>query len=346
MTLILGIETSCDETSAAVVRDGREVLSNIVSSQFELHARYGGVVPEIASRAHVERIDAVIEAALEAAQTRYEDIDAIAVSDGPGLVGSLLVGVTAAKTLALALDRPLLAVDHLAAHAASAALAPDFAPNGGWPAVALVVSGGHTSLYLVRSALDQTLLGQTVDDAAGEAFDKVAAILELGFPGGPAVERLARGGNPRAHRFPRTWINEPHDNFSFSGLKTAVMYHVHGVGKKYGDIAKLSAGEQADVAASFQAALVDVLVAKTIAAAARAATPHIVVGGGVAANGALRQQLHDACNAHALKLTLTPGAYCTDNAAMLAALAYHLLLAGQTAELSLEPRSGLVRPVR
>lgn len=340
---ILSLETSCDETSAAVVVDGRDVRSNLVSSQVDLHAKYGGIVPEIASRAHIEHIRPLIEEALAAARVGYGDLDAIAVTVGPGLVGSLLVGVTAAKTLALACDRPLVAVDHIEAHATSAALVVDPPP---WPAVALVVSGGHTSLYLVRDYLDITLLGQTVDDAAGEAFDKVAALLELGYPGGPAIDRLARSGKPRAIRFPRTWIREPHANFSFSGLKTAVLYHVYGTGHKYGSLAHLSAQDIADVAASFQAALVDTLVAKTVAAAERAGVPNVVVGGGVAANSALRANLQPACEAAGQRLHLTPLTYCTDNAAMIAALGYQRFQRGERADLWLEPRAGLLRPRR
>lgn len=343
MTRILGIETSCDETSAAVVVDGRDVLSNVVSSQVDLHARYGGVVPEIASRAHIERIDFIIEQALARSGVGYRDLDALAVADGPGLVGSLLVGVTAAKALALLLDRPLIAVDHIAAHATSAALCSTAPP---WPAVALVVSGGHTSLYLVRNPLDIGLLGQTLDDAAGEAFDKVAAILELGFPGGPAIDHIAADGDPRAILFPRTWINAEHHDFSFSGLKTAVLYHVHGAGKKYGGEKNLTLRRKADIAASFQAALVDVLVQKTMTAARQTGMQTVVVGGGVAANSRLRRELVAATAQAGLRLLLTHSELCTDNAAMIAAQAYHQLCAEQVSDLSLEPRSGLRRPAR
>lgn len=340
--LILGIETSCDETSAAVVRDGANVLSSVVSSQVALHARYRGVVPEIAARAHIERIDEVIRRALDLAGIRFAELAGIAVTEGPGLVGSLLVGVTAAKTIAWSTGLPLVGVDHLHAHAVSAALV---SPRP-WPAVSLVVSGGHTSLYLVRGFLDLELVGQTVDDAAGEAFDKVAAILELGFPGGPAIEKLARDGDPDAIRFPRTWLDEPHFNFSYSGLKTAVMYHVYGAGRKYGSLDHLTVRQRADIAASFQAALIEPLVVKSIAAALAHGIKRITVGGGVAANRALREALAQACAHAGLALDLTPPEYCTDNAAMIAALGYHQLVAGQTADLWLEPRGGLVRPVR
>ena len=341
--LILGIESSCDETSAAVVRDGLEVLANVVSSQVDLHARYGGVVPEIASRAHIERIAPVIEEALAQAELRLGDINAIAVTDGPGLVGSLVIGVMAAKTLALAQRIPLLPIDHIEAHATSAALIVDPPP---WPAIALVVSGGHTSIYLVRDFLDIELLGQTVDDAAGEACDKVAAILELGFPGGPAVDQLARQGDPTAIDFPRTWLNEPRLDFSFSGLKTAVLYHVFGHGRKYGSLDHLSDQDKADIAASFEAALVEPLVKKTLLAAEQQGVQVIVVGGGVAANTRLRQELTRTCAEAGLTLHLTPMKYCTDNAAMIAALAHHRWQKGGLGDLALEPRAGLRRRAR
>ncbi|MFN0137082.1 MAG: tRNA (adenosine(37)-N6)-threonylcarbamoyltransferase complex transferase subunit TsaD [Phycisphaerae bacterium] len=343
MTTLLAIETSCDETSAAVVVDGRDVRSNIVSSQTDLHARYRGVVPEIAARAHLERIDAIIAEALLVAGVTMREIDAIAVTDGPGLVGSLMIGVTAAKTLAMALDKPLVAVDHIEAHATSAAMVCDEPP---WPAVSLVVSGGHTSIYHVRDWFTIELLGQTYDDAAGEAFDKVAAILDLGYPGGPIIDRLAQGGNPRAIRFPRAWLDEPHFNFSYSGLKTAVMYHVYGRGQKYGSAAHLSSAQLADVAASFQAALVEPLVVKTVAAARSVGARVITIGGGVAANTDLRAQLSAACAKAGIMFLETPMQYCTDNAAMIGALGYQRFKAGMLADLELEPRSGLRRPAR
>jgi N6-L-threonylcarbamoyladenine synthase len=340
---VLGIETSCDETSAAVVVNGREVRSNLVSSQVALHAQYGGVVPEIAARAHIEQLRPIIEQALEQGGVGYADLDAIAVTDGPGLVGSLLIGVTAAKVLSLAYGLPLVAVDHIEAHATSAALLADQPP---WPAVALVVSGGHTSLYLVRGFMDLELRGQTVDDAAGEAFDKVAAILELGYPGGPIIDHVARTGDADAIRFPRTWLDRARLDFSFSGLKTAVLYHVYGAGRKYGTARNLNASEIADIAASFQAALIEPLIKKTIAAARQTGVNDVVVGGGVASNSALRDGLRAACADAELTLHLTPTEFCGDNAAMVAALGYRRLQAGRTAGLSLEPRGGLIRPPR
>jgi N6-L-threonylcarbamoyladenine synthase len=338
--LILGIETSCDETSAAIVTDAGRVLSNVVSSQVDLHAHYGGIVPEIASRAHIEQVEPVIAESLVQAQVDYAQISAIAVADGPGLVGSLLVGVTAAKTLALALDVPLIPVDHLEAHAWSAALIAEDEP---WPAIGLVVSGGHTSIYRVSGPGQLELLGQTIDDAAGEAFDKVAAILELGYPGGPVIDRVAQNGNPKAIPFPRTFMNDPNYDFSFSGIKTAVLYHVYGHGRKYGSVAHLSDQELADIAASFQAAVVEPLVVKTVRAAKAEGVHTVVVGGGVAANRRLRQELQSACDQAGLQLLLTPMAYCTDNAAMIAGLGAKLWQMGRIGDLSLEPSGGLRR---
>lgn len=332
MTCVLGIETSCDETSAAVVVDGREVRSNLIATQFDLHAKYGGVVPEIASRAHIEQLDPLIREALAQAGVVPAQVDAIAVSHQPGLIGSLLIGVTAAKTLAWAWQKPLIGVNHIHAHATSAAME---GPPQCWPAVALVVSGGHSSLYHVREFDDLTLLGATIDDAAGEAFDKVAAILGLGYPGGPVVDRLARKGNPARVQFPRTLLAPDSLDFSFAGLKTAVLYHVHGPGKTHGGLERLSSQDVADICAAFSAAVVDVLVTKTLRAATACGVERIVVGGGVAANSMLRQRLATACVDGGLDLYLTPMPYCTDNAAMIAALGYHLFRAGHGSDLRL-----------
>lgn len=333
MATILGIETSCDETAAAVVVDGRDVRSNIVSSQVDLHAKYGGVVPEIASRAHIERLDGVVQEALAAAGCTREQIDAIAVTHKPGLVGSLLIGVTAAKSLSWVWSKPLVAVDHVLAHVCSAAIDVDPPP---WPAVALIVSGGHTSLYRVDDFDAIELLGATVDDAAGEAFDKVATILKLPYPGGPEIERTAREGNEGAVAFPRSMLGRDSLDFSFSGIKTAVLYEVNGPGKTSGGYEKLSPQQIADLAASFQAAMVDALVGKTMRALDQTRLACVVLGGGVAANQALRSALADACRRRGAVFHASAMAYCMDNAAMIAALGNHLLKRGQTAGLDLD----------
>jgi len=333
VTVVLGIETSCDETSAAVVVDGVDVRSNVVASQVDLHAKYGGVVPEIASRAHIERLDAVIEEAMAVAKVTKDDIDAIAVTNRPGLVGALLIGVTAAKTLSWAWDKPLIAVDHIRAHAYSPAIGLDEPP---WPAVGLIVSGGHTSLFFIHAPTSIERLGATTDDAAGEAFDKVATILGLGYPGGPLIEKVARDGDPKAIDFPRTMLSPDSLDFSFSGVKTAVLYHVHGHGRVSGGLEKLSPRDIADIAASFQQAVIDVLVRKTMLAVARTGVRTVVLGGGVAANKALRSALETACTERRLKFHAAKMAYCTDNAAMIAALGYHQLQAGDMAGLDVD----------
>ncbi len=333
MTTILGIETSCDETAAAVVVDGKDVRSNIVASQVDLHRKYGGVVPEIASRAHIERLDAVIEEAFDAAGCSHGHIDAIAVTNRPGLVGALLIGVTAAKTLSWVWGKPLVAVDHIEAHACSPAMGLDQPP---WPAVGLIVSGGHTSLFRIDQPTSITLLGATTDDAAGEAFDKVAAILGLSYPGGPEIERIAQNGDPMAVDFPRTMLAPNSLDFSFSGIKTAVLYHVHGQGRTTGGLEKLSPQDIADIAASFQRAVIDVLVRKTMLAICQTGLPTVVLGGGVAANRVLRSALATACSERDLDFHAAKMAYCTDNAAMIAALGYHLLVSGDVAGLDLD----------
>ncbi|MDU4961471.1 MAG: tRNA (adenosine(37)-N6)-threonylcarbamoyltransferase complex transferase subunit TsaD [Sporomusaceae bacterium] len=324
--LVLALETSCDETSAAVVADGRVICSNVISSQVPLHRKYGGVVPEIASRKHIENIIGVIDEAMTASGKRLADLDAVAVTYGPGLVGALLVGVAAAKALAFALDVPLLGVNHLEGHIFANLLAfPELEP----PFAALVVSGGHTSLVHVRDYNQFLLMGQTRDDAAGEAFDKIARVMGLPYPGGPEIERLAAGGNPRAIEFPRALAAKDNLEFSFSGLKSAVLNYLHNASQK-GEPAVL-----ADVAASFQASVVSVLVDKTLCAAEKAAVGTVVIAGGVAANIALKQQLGAACAAKGLRFFAPPLSLCTDNAAMIASRAYYQLLAGQTADLSL-----------
>jgi N6-L-threonylcarbamoyladenine synthase len=336
---ILGIETSCDETGAAVVADGRVVRSAVVASQAKLHEKYGGVVPEIASRAHIENIYPVIREAIQQAGVGSEDIDAIAVANQPGLTIALVVGVTAAKTLSFAWDKPLIAINHLHAHLQSALMS---AGDLELPAAALIVSGGHTSLYDYRSPLEPRLLGSTIDDAAGEAFDKVANILRLPYPGGPSIEKTAADGDPDAIKFPRSMLGRDSLDFSFSGIKTAVLYHCRGQNMKgQNRVEAMSRQEVADIAASFQAAVVDVLVAKTRRAARKIGARTVILGGGVAANGALRAALQQMCEATtpATKLLVAPKQYCTDNAVMVASLAYHKFKAGLFATLTLEPKA-------
>jgi N6-L-threonylcarbamoyladenine synthase len=336
---ILGIETSCDETAAAVVEDGRVVKSSVIASQNKLHEKYGGVVPEIASRAHIEQIYPVIKEAMELAKISPEQIDAIAVANQPGLTVALIIGVTAAKTLSFAWDKPLIAIDHLHAHMQSAILCEE---NIKLPAVSLIVSGGHTSLYDYKSPLEPKLLGCTIDDAAGEAFDKVAAILKLPYPGGPAIEKIAKKGNPEAIKFPRTMLGKGSLDFSFSGIKTAVLYYCKGQDMKgENKVDSMSEKEIADIAASFQAAVVDVLVEKTKLAAKKTKAATILLGGGVAANSILRNELQKMCNElrPAAKLFVAEKQYCTDNAVMVASLAYHKYKAGIFADLTIEPKA-------
>ncbi|HOK94792.1 MAG TPA: tRNA (adenosine(37)-N6)-threonylcarbamoyltransferase complex transferase subunit TsaD [Anaerohalosphaeraceae bacterium] len=332
---ILGIETSCDETAAAVVANGRQIKSSVVASQTALHEQYGGVVPEIASRAHVENILPVIEKAIQQACIEPSQIDAVAVASQPGLAIALMVGVTAAKTLAFAWGKPLIAVNHVHAHLQSAILEQESIEL---PAVALIVSGGHTNLYDAESALDLRLLGRTIDDAAGEAFDKVASILGLPYPGGPSIEKIAKEGNPKAIRFPRSLMQKDNLNFSFSGLKTAVLYHCRGQDMKgQNRAASMSRQETADIAASFQAAVVEVLVRKTRRAARQIGAKTVLLGGGVACNSALRQAMEAMCSREHLTLLIAPKQLCTDNAVMVASLAYYKYQAKQFAGLDLEP---------
>jgi N6-L-threonylcarbamoyladenine synthase len=338
---ILTLETTCDETAAAVVTDELKVLSSVVASQDALHRRFGGVVPEIASRAHVERILPVIHEALDKAGLTLADLHAVAVANTPGLAGSLLVGLAAAKALCVALEIPLVAVNHLQAHVYACRIASG---EDVFPCVALVVSGGHTSLYRCQSALDFELLGGTIDDAAGEAFDKVASMLGLPFPGGPSIEKAAQQGDPEAFRFPRTFLNEPRLDFSFSGLKTAVRYTLVGPGQADFASLKLDPKRVADVAASFQAAVIDVLAAKTFAAVGQTGYEVLCVGGGVAANTTLRRRLEREAAQRDVKLHIPPLKLCTDNAVM-GAIAVERLRAGQVAELDLDIQPGLVRSI-
>jgi N6-L-threonylcarbamoyladenine synthase len=330
----LALETSCDETAAAVFTDDLTVRSSVVASQNDLHARFGGVVPEIASRAHLRSLLPVIDEALRQAGVALHDIGCIAVHNTPGLVGALLIGVSAAKMLSLALGVPLVGVNHVASHIFACRLA---AGRDIFPCVGLVVSGGHTALFRCDTALSLALLGSTRDDAAGEAFDKVAAILGLGFPGGPAVEREATLGNPNAYRFPRAFIDDGRLEFSFSGLKTAVLYACHGQ-----DVAKAppppDGQKRADLAASFQAAVVDVLTTKCKQALRKTGLERLAVGGGVTANKPLRASLEAMSAKEGAELFIPPMSLCTDNAAM-AALAVEKWKRGEFAppDLDAEP---------
>jgi N6-L-threonylcarbamoyladenine synthase len=323
--IVLGIETSCDETAAAVVDGGRKVLASIVASQDDVHAPYGGVVPELASRRHLEVLVPVVRRALETAGMALDDVDGIAVTYGPGLVGSLLIGCSAAKAIAYARRRPLVGVNHLEGHIYAAFLEGEPPAH---PFLALVVSGGHTALYLAREPRRYERIGQTRDDAAGEAFDKVAKLLGLGYPGGPAVERVARDGDPRAIAFPTANMSDGAPDFSFSGIKTAVSLHVRRAGP-------LGPAQVADVAASFQATAVKMLVRKTTKAALRFGVRRVVLTGGVAANTALRLALEGECREHGWALHVPSRRLCTDNAAMIAAAGHDRLEAGERAPLSL-----------
>ncbi len=338
--VLLAIESSCDETAAAVIDENLVVRSSVVSSQTEIHSRFGGVVPEMASRAHVQRIVPVIDEALRRANTNLDDLSAIAVVTHPGLVGSLLVGLTAAKTLALVLEKPLIAVNHIEGHLYACRM---HAGRDVFPAVGLVVSGGHSNLYDCPSPTGFELLGSTIDDAAGEAFDKVAAVLGLAYPGGPSIQAAAERGSAKAFRFPRTFIHD-HDRleFSFSGLKTSVLYEVAGTPPQAYEPAALPPQYVADVAASFQEAVVDVLVGKCQDALRRCGRQTLLVGGGVAANTRFRQKLEQTSRAAGFTVIVPPLSLCTDNAAM-AAVAWELLAQGRTADLDLDVSAGLVR---
>ena len=329
MALILGIESTCDETGVAVV-DGRRVLSNAVASQVEMHADYGGVVPEIASRAHIENLWPTLEAGVREAGVSLDAIDAVAVAHRPGLIGSLVVGLTAAKTLAFSLNKPLVGVDHVHAHLHSVLL--DNAEDVPLPAVGLVASGGHSSLYLIRDWDAIAPLGKTIDDAVGEAYDKVAAMLGLGYPGGPIIDLRAADGDAERWRFPRPTLKKESLDFSFSGLKTAVLYGVFGRNGRERTVADLSEQDVSDACASFQAAAVDTLRIKLRRALQRTGAKAVVIGGGVSANRGLRAAI-DRLGVPAYR---PPLAYCTDNAAMIAGLGGLLFERGRRDALSLD----------
>jgi N6-L-threonylcarbamoyladenine synthase len=314
--IVLGIESSCDETAAAVVKDGK-MQSNVIASQIKAHSKYGGVVPEIASRKHIEAINPTIEQALSDAGVGLSEIEGIAVTRGPGLIGSLLIGLATAKALAYALDIPFVGVNHLEGHITASFLA-DKVPQ--FPFAALVVSGGHTNIYLVKNYHDFRLLGQTRDDAAGEAFDKAAKLLDLGYPGGVVIDKMAKTGNPKAFDFPRAMKDSP--DFSFSGLKTSLLTMV----KKRG--CNFSEEELPDVVASYQEAIVDVLVEKTMRAVQDNGIRQVVVCGGVAANSRLREKFADAALKYKIDLFIPPIILCTDNAAMISAIGEIMLKSG------------------
>ena len=318
---ILAIESSCDETAAAVVKNGREVLSNIISSQIALHTLYGGVVPEIASRKHIEKINPVIEAALAEAKMTLEDMTAVAVTYGPGLVGALLVGVAEAKAIAYG-AKPLVGVHHIEGHVSANFIEhPDLEP----PFVCLIVSGGHTHLVIVRDYGEFEIIGRTMDDAAGEAFDKVARAVGLGYPGGPKVDRAAKEGNPHAIEFPRARVGGSEYDFSFSGMKSAVLNYINQAQMK-GEAISVP-----DLCASFQNAVVDVLVSRAVAAAKEFGYDKLAIAGGVASNSALREGMRKACEREGLKLYYPSPIYCTDNAAMIGAAAYYEYINGARA---------------
>ncbi|PVE97135.1 tRNA (adenosine(37)-N6)-threonylcarbamoyltransferase complex transferase subunit TsaD [Microbacterium sp. TPD7012] len=329
--LVLGIETSCDETGIGIVR-GRTLLSNTIASSMDEHARFGGVVPEVAARAHLEALQPSIDAALAEAGVTLDDLDAVAVTSGPGLAGALMVGVGAAKGLAVSLDKPLYAVNHLVGHIAADILTPDSEPLE-YPTIALLVSGGHTSLLHVRDlTTDVELLGETMDDAAGEAFDKVARLLSLPYPGGPEIDRAALDGDPDAIRFPRglsraSDLAKHRYDFSFSGLKTAVARWVEGF--EADEVNRGAAIPVADVAASFREAVVDVLVTKALAACADLGVPRLLLGGGVIANRRLREVALARAEAAGVTVRIPPLSLCTDNGAMIAALAAELISSGR-----------------
>lgn len=329
---ILGIESSCDETAAAVVKNGRDILSNVINTQISLHKKYGGVVPEVASRRHIETIDNVIDEALTNANMDFDKIDAIAVTYGPGLIGALLVGVSTAKALAYALNKPLVPVHHIKGHiSANFAAHPDLEP----PFICLVASGGHSHIVEVKDYTHFEIMGRTRDDAAGEAFDKIARVLGLGYPGGPLIDKLAKEGNPNAVHFPRVKMDGDSLDFSFSGVKTAVINYLHKLeqnGEEY---------NKADIAASFQQAVTDSLCSHTIEAALRKNMKCIALAGGVASNSALRKKMTETASEHGIDVLYPPHVLCTDNAAMIACAGYYGYLEKNFADMTLNAVASL-----
>jgi len=323
-TIILAIESSCDETSVSVIKNGTDILSNIVLSQIESHKRFGGVVPEVASRHHVEGITTTIDEALNTADVTMMQVDAVAVTQGPGLIGALLVGINAAKALAFAYDKPLIPVHHIASHIYANHLEKPLQ----FPVMSLIVSGGHTELIYMKDHLNFEVIGETRDDAVGEAYDKVARTIGLSYPGGPQVDKLAAQGQD-SYDFPRVWLDKDSYDFSFSGLKSAVINKLHNIRQKGEEINK------ADVATSFQNSVVEVLVGKSISACETYSVNQLIVAGGVASNKGLRSALSEACESHNITLSIPSPKLCTDNAAMIGAAAHYLYNAGVTADMTL-----------
>lgn len=330
-TIILGIETSCDETSASLVKNGREILSNVVSSQIESHKRFGGVVPEIASRHHVEQMTFIIEEAMREAEVTFEDIDGIAVTEGPGLVGALLIGVNSAKALAFAKNKPLIGVHHIAGHIYANHIVEELT----FPLITLVVSGGHTEIIYMKGHATYEVLGETRDDAVGEAYDKVARTLGMPYPGGPHIDRLAHEGEPTV-KLPRAWLEPDSYDFSFSGLKSSVINHLHNAKQRGEEILP------ENLAASFQESVIEVLVTKTMRAVKEKKVERLLLAGGVAANKGLRRELTSICKKEGINLTIPPMSLCTDNAAMIAAAGTILYQQGYRSDDRLNGRPGLV----